>query len=678
LTPAWLQTYVDRGFRLVFYDTKTKGPRNNDWNTTIYNAADYREGQNVGTVTGHEVKPGKYLVDIDFDYVEGIPMAKRLLPETKFGFGRASCFLSHAFYTIPAPVPSQVFKGIDGKNIVEFRCTKKDGTLGWQTMLPPSIHPEGEVIQLRIEGDPGHSENLLRWTALYSIACLLHQHLGHRGFLHETRLAMAGFLLSVNLTEEEVVSVGEALAMATGNNVADVAVTVRTTVARLKAGEKVAGSGVLAKIIGESGPKVVARIREWLGENEFITRKGDVIDPNHQENISRAIAKLGIQLSYDEFAEQMCMGTDKGIKRLDDNSIVNMWLRVDREFGFRPSKEFFYDVVSDICRDNPFHPVRTYLDGLKWDGTPRIDEWLIRIAGAGDTPFCRAVSRIFLMAAVRRVRQPGVKFDEMLILESEQGLQKSTALALLAVNADWFSDDFPLDIDAKEMIERTTGRWIIEAAELDGMRPSGMEHLKASLSRSVDGPVRKAYGRETTTKPRQHVPVGTTNKHSYLSDITGNRRFWPVRIVKFDLDLIRAERDQLWAEAAHREAAGESIRLPEELYELAGKQQERRRSEDPWESRIYTAFNLDEVKGEVRCRVSPDEIWTALGVPMERRDHRGQRRIIDIMQRLGFRRMTIKDKVSNKNVKGWAKGPGERDPYSLLEHAHQTPGDEHD
>src|SRR5688500_19864162 len=115
------------------------------------------------------------------------------------------------------------------------------------------------------------------------------------------------------------------------------------------------------------------------------------------------------------------------------------------------------------------------------------------------------------------------------------------------------------------------------------MRKSEREHLKSMLSRQVDGPVRLAYARLPMSQPRQFVIVGTTNDHHYLQDPTGNRRFWPVRVEKFNLDYIYKNRDQLRAEAVVREARGDSIRLPESLYGAAGIQQERRRTADPWE-----------------------------------------------------------------------------------------------
>lgn len=104
---------------------------------------------------------------------------------------------------------------------------------------------------------------------------------------------------------------------------------------------------------------------------------------------------------------------------------------------------------STILSPNSFHPVCDYLDGLEWDGTPRLDTWLTTFGQAEDTPYTRAVGALTLLAAVRRVRQPGCKFDEMPVLESEQGKNKSSALAVLAVREDWFTDDLPLNQDTR-------------------------------------------------------------------------------------------------------------------------------------------------------------------------------------------------------------------------------------
>ena len=168
---------------------------------------------------------------------------------------------------------------------------------------------------------------------------------------------------------------------------------------------------------------------------------------------------------------------------------------------------------------------------------------MIKYAGAEDNDYSRAVASITLIAAVRRVVQPGCKFDELLIFESPQGQNKSTALRSLCPHDEWFSDDLPLGVTSKEIIERTGGKWIIEAQELMNMRKAQVEHLKSFLSRQVDGPVRLAYARTPTELPRQFIIIGTTNSTSYLRDATGNRRFWPIKLKLFDVKGIRADRD---------------------------------------------------------------------------------------------------------------------------------------
>ena len=130
--------------------------------------------------------------------------------------------------------------------------------------------------------------------------------------------------------------------------------------------------------------------------------------------------------------------------------------------------------------------------------------------------YLEAVSSIMLIAAVRRIRQPGCKDDEMVILESPQGFNKSMALRALCPNGAWFTDDFPLNLKAKELIEATLGKWIIEASELSGKRKAEIERLKASLSRQVDGPIRKAYGWMPDERPRHFILIGTTNATAYL------------------------------------------------------------------------------------------------------------------------------------------------------------------
>lgn len=658
-TPEWLLKYYQRGFRLLFYGTKKKGPEGQEalkWTERSDQAEDYRPGQNVGVFTGHEIAPGKYLADIDFDWADGLPLAKRILPATGFGFGRPSRTISHSFYTTPEALPSISFDNIDGKPFVELRGTKTDGTIGLQTMMPPSIHPTGEELIIRMDDEIGHVDDLPRKVALYATACMLYSVLGHKGLMHENRLAVAGFLLHEGLTEEEATLVGIAVTEACGNNVDDFKLVLKTTISRFKANEPVAGRGNLIKAIGDDGKKVVARIKEWLGGRDFEADSKGKILPNSQENILHALEKMDVKLSFDVFAQKPLVqypadGNGNSYNGpLVDAVVRSMWLDTDTRFKFRPAKDFFYDVIENTANGNRFHPVLDYLKSLEWDGISRVDTWLIESAGAVDTEYIRAVSAIMMIAAVRRVTQPGAKYDEMVVLESgQQGLQKSTALRTLCPNDQWFSDDLPLNVDAKQIVERTLGKWIIEASDLSGMPTTQQEHLKGMLSRQVDGPVRLAYGRLPVEQPRQFIIVGTTNSYTYLSDTTGNRRFWPIRVTGFSIPWIKENRDQLWAEAYHREQAGASIRLDPSLYGQATVQQEDRRAEDPWETKLAETFERTK-----KHRLSPDEVWAPLGISIDKRDSKANDRVLKAMHKLGFVRKSVRCE-DGKVVKGFSR-----------------------
>ncbi len=384
----------------------------------------------------------------------------------------------------------------------------------------------------------------------------------------------------------------------------------------------------LLKVIAESPP--VTSSGEWRRARQELSADEDGKPYATPENARIFLARIGASVSYDEFAARHLIRGLPGFGPvLDDAALLRLRLIAEEDWRLKFGKDRWTEIVTDYARHNSFHPVRQYLDKLAWDGEARIGGWLVNYAGAEDNEYVRAVASIVLIAAVRRVRQPGCKFDELLVLESPQGTDKSTALGILAVNEDWFTDDLPLDADSKVLMERIAGRWLAELAELKGLRRSAVEHVKAMLSRRVDK-ARLAYGRMTTEQPRQCVFFGTTNDSEYLRDMTGNRRFWPVKIDKFDLASLRRDRDQLWAEASAREAEGESIRLPERLWAVAGEQQAHREVGDPFYEILST--RLHGLEGKVRA----SDIWEAVGFgdPKNRtQDH--SVRLSAAMQKLG-------------------------------------------
>ena len=165
-----------------------------------------------------------------------------------------------------------------------------------------------------------------------------------------------------------------------------------------------------------------------------------------------------------------------------------------------------------------------------------------------------------------------------------------------------------------------------------------------------------AYAHKPVERRRHFILIGTTNSAHYLTDPTGNRRFWPVKVKQFDVGRIVRDRDQLWAEAAVRETNGESIRLPERLWAAAAKEQEARREVDAWEAQILDVLEHVNPDGESGCkRIHPDLIWEVPGIETARRDARGAARIAAVVHRAGFSSKPYRDAETGKVVRGYVK-----------------------
>ena len=293
-----------------------------------------------------------------------------------------------------------------------------------------------------------------------------------------------------------------------------------------------------------------------------------------------------------------------------DNAALKVYL--SNKYGiYSPTKT--KDAILAVAAERSYHPIKEYLDHLpEWDGTDRVETLLIDYFNATDNSYTRAVTRKMMVAAVARIVQPGTKFDSVLILNGPQGIGKSTFFAKLA--GDWFSDSLTLtDMKDKAGPEKLQGYWILELGELAGMRKTDVEVVKSFISRS-DDKYRASYGVNVESHPRQCIIVGSTNAESgFLRDITGNRRFWPVRISgdgkrkAWQMSVYDVE--QIWAETLVLYGQGEKLYLEGSDVELATNEQ-------------ADAMESDEREGLVRTYLDtllPDD-WNDLSL-YERRNY---------------------------------------------------------
>ena len=236
----------------------------------------------------------------------------------------------------------------------------------------------------------------------------------------------------------------------------------------------------------------------------------------------------------------------------NDSDSASLKVYLSRVYGvYSPTKT--KDAVLAVASGRKYHPIKIHLESLPpWDGTKRIDTLLIDYLGAEDSSYTRAVTRKTLAASVARIYAPGTKFDSVLILSGPQGIGKSTLFSRLA--GAWFSDSLTLtDMRDKTGAEKLQGYWILELGELAGMRKTDVETVKSFVSRT-DDKYRASYGLNVENHPRQCVIVGSTNSDTgFLRDVTGNRRFWPVKVdgtgAKKPWQLAEEDVRQIWAEA---------------------------------------------------------------------------------------------------------------------------------
>lgn len=239
------------------------------------------------------------------------------------------------------------------------------------------------------------------------------------------------------------------------------------------------------------------------------------------------------------------------------------------------------------------NPIKDWLKTIEWDGICRLDSWLHLYTGCALNVYTSEVGKILLCGAIRRIMEPGCKFDYMVILEGDQGTMKSSLFEILG--GDHFVS-LSFDHHEKEIIENIQGAWFIEIADMGGFAKKDIEWLRAFLTRRVDR-CRLPYARTSGDFKRHNIFVGTTNPsgdNEYLKDDTGNRRFFPISTGILNINGLKSVRDQLFAEAFHK-YRDQTLYLTGEALEIAKKEQEEREESDVWITPIRLFLPLKEL-----------------------------------------------------------------------------------
>lgn len=261
-------------------------------------------------------------------------------------------------------------------------------------------------------------------------------------------------------------------------------------------------------------------------------------------------------IAYDEFAERTVfrrpLPFDPGgpaYGEWTDHLEAKAAVWMQRTFRVEFSTLTVGQAVEVVARGNRFNPVRDALEALPpWDGVRRNADWLSDYLGVTKTEYTQLVGRFFLIGMIKRIFEPGCKFDYSLVLEGDQGLGKSTAVRILAWK--WFADT-DLDLNNKDSLLALPGHWVYEISEMGSLAKAEAAKQKSFLSRQEDE-YRPPYGKRLIKAPRQLVFVGTTNEEEYLKDPTGGRRFWPVFCGgEFNLDGLQENILNMYAEALH-------------------------------------------------------------------------------------------------------------------------------
>ena len=310
--------------------------------------------------------------------------------------------------------------------------------------------------------------------------------------------------------------------------------------------------------------------------------------------------------------------------------------------------------------EQSYNPVTDMLNALKWDGTPRIEGFLTKWMGCADTPYVQECSRLIFAGGVHRAFKPGCKFDDVVVLiGTKQGEGKSTLVQWLAMRDEFFTE--VTEIEGQRGIEILKGAWICELSELLGLtKAKEVEAVKSYITRMVDR-YRRPYDRYVTENPRRCVFIGTTNRRQFLTDKTGNRRFYPVETNGSGYDLFDRQEEvkedirQCWAEAVQRFRDGKLPSFANRALLPSIREEQDLAAEDDWRIGVIEKYLNGKRVGDSVCVI---ELWErALGETIKRPERKDSNEISAIMQnQTDWKKMQIPKSMGEWGYqRGWTR-----------------------
>ncbi len=304
------------------------------------------------------------------------------------------------------------------------------------------------------------------------------------------------------------------------------------------------------------------------------------------------------KIAFNEFTQRpMLKGKtpwNKAPKMWGDEDDSNLRNYIEKVYGIKGEKPI-KDAWTIVLYENMYHPIRDYIKGIEWDKESRIETLFIDYLGAEDNEYIREVTKCTLVGAVKRVFEPGAKFDTAIVLIGAQGKGKTEIVKRLG--GEWFNNSLTT-FKGKDAYEQLQGSWIIELGELEAMRNIDLNTVKHFMTKTEDN-FRGAYARHVKCNKRQCIFIGTSNTYDFLKDPTGDRRFYPIDLEKTKItksifkDLTKDEIGQIWAEAYYLYKKGEKAYIDNvEILKVAEKEQQGHREDSPFQGIIENYLSI--------------------------------------------------------------------------------------